>query len=72
MHIALETAVNSITSRLLVRLPPSTSRALTSQGMMMAKGTLNGMCSITSLEPVGNGGYWTAVYPKTAKSSSLF
>ena len=47
-----------INRRVIVRLPAALSAALPSRGMVMARGTLNGVPFQAPLEPDGTGGHW--------------
>ncbi len=56
--ISCETTVVAIGSRLLVLLPKAASAKLSSRGMVMAEGTLNGAPFQFPLEPDGKGSHW--------------
>jgi Domain of unknown function (DUF1905)/Bacteriocin-protection, YdeI or OmpD-Associated len=45
----------------LLRLPRGASAKLPSRGMVMAKGTINGLYFQAALEPDGKGGHWLKV-----------
>ena len=41
-----------------MKIPINTSKQLPSRGMVMIKGTMNGISYITPLEPDGKEGHW--------------
>lgn len=53
----------------IIRLPKSTSGKLPSRGMVMVKGTINGLSFQAALEPDGKGSHWFKVDKRIIKST---
>ena len=59
--IRFETRLSEIGTWRLLRLPKGASARLPSRGMVMAKGTINGLHFQSPLEPDGKGSHWLKV-----------
>jgi hypothetical protein len=59
--ISFETRLFKIGAWTLLRLPNGASAKLPSRGMVMAKGTINGLYFQAALEPDGKGSHWLKV-----------
>ena len=59
--ISFETRLFKIGGWTLLRLPTGASAKLPSRGMVMAKGTINGLYFQAALEPDGKGSHWLKV-----------
>lgn len=58
MNISFEAILTEIEGHKVVKIPINTSKQLPSRGMVMIKGTMNGISFITPLEPDGKEGHW--------------
>ena len=61
MGIVFEAALSELASRKIVRIPQSASERLSSRGMVMVQGFINGAAFQAPLEPDGKGGHWLEV-----------
>jgi hypothetical protein len=62
--IHFKTQLFTIGSWTITQLPQEASKQLPSRGLVMVKGTINGMPLMTALEPDGNGSHWFSVDKK--------
>jgi len=61
MGIVFEAVLSELASRKIIRLPSSASERLPSRGMVMVRGTMNGLAFQAPLEPDGRGSHWLDV-----------
>ena len=59
-EIRFESTIKIVQSHPVIRIPESAGQALPSRGMVMIKGTINGIPFETALEPDGHGSHWFA------------
>ena len=59
--ISFKTKILKVNNWFVVRLPKEASAKLTSRGLVMVKGTINGFPFKSPLEPDGKGGHWLKV-----------
>ncbi|NLO10205.1 MAG: DUF1905 domain-containing protein [Clostridiales bacterium] len=64
MSITFKADISTINSYKIIRLPVSSSEYLPSRGMVMIKGTINGIYFEVPLEPDGKGSHWFEVDDK--------
>ena len=58
MSINFKSALSTINSLTVIRIPLSYSEKLPSRGMVMIQGTINEIPFIAPLEPDGKGSHW--------------
>ncbi len=71
MSIFFEAALSEIKSKLIVKIPLSSSEQLPSRGMVMIQGTMNDVSFQAPLEPDGKGSHWFEVSDVLLKEAGL-
>ncbi len=61
MTIIFDEKLSKVSNLLIVRIPLSASKELSSRGMVMVKGTMNDITFRAPLEPDGKGSHWLDV-----------
>lgn len=67
MSISFEATLSKIESRIIIKVPLSSSKQLPSRGMVMIQGTMNDVSFIAPLEPDGKGSHWFEVIDRLMK-----
>ena len=69
--IRFKTQILRINQWRILRIPPDASRELPSRGMVMVRGTMNGVSFEAALEPDGAGSHWFQVSDALADKTGI-